>query len=251
MRVISWNLNGLNASYKSGEFSKVEDLSPDVVCCQEVRTWQEMEVLEGYTHIWNHGKREGYSGTLTMTWDEPLRTFHGLGDDRLDEEGRVITVEYPQLYIVNAYAPNSQRGLRRYQYRLDWDEAFQEHLRKLKADKPVVACGDFNAPRLRIDVYPENQREFWAMQGYESDERAGLDTILDMGFVDAFRHLFPDLTGAYTWWSQRRYKRLENRGWRLDYFFVSDDLTDKIKAVRHRDEIMGSDHCPIELELAL
>ena len=252
MRIISWNLNGLQSCVRAGAFKELEDMCPDIFCGQEIRTKQQSMVFdEGYDHFWNPAQREGYSGTVSASWDPPLSVLKGLGDELLDREGRILTLEYPACYVVNVYAPNSQRNMMRHQYRLEWDAAFRTFVCQLKEKKPVIACGDFNAPRLPIDVFPENMREYWAFQGYMSDERAGLEALLDEGFVDAFRYLYPEAEGKYTWWSNRLSKRMENRGWRLDYFFVDEAIKDKIKDVRHLVEVKGSDHCPIVLDIAL
>lgn len=251
MKMLSWNLNGLLSCIKHDSFHAIAGEEPDIICLQEIRTKQELEVLPGYRHYWNHSQRDGYSGTVTLTRDEPQRVVLGLGDEQLDAEGRVITVELSELYVVNCYAPNSQKNLIRHHYRMDWDDALRGFLCELAEDKPVVACGDFNVARADIDIYPENLRQYWAQQGYASDERSKLETLLEEGFTDAFRHLYPDRAGAYTWWSNRLKKRDENRGWRLDYFFLSDDILDTLKDVRHLVQVTGSDHCPIVLELAL
>ena len=224
MRIISWNLNGLLSCVEHGSFRPISELAPDVMCCQEIRTKQQAEVLPGYQHFWNPSERDGYSGTLTMTRRSPLKVTAGLCVPELDAEGRVQIIEYPHLFIVNAYAPNSQKNLMRRQFRAQWDEAFRERVCELSEEKPVIACGDFNVTLSDIDIYPENLRQYWAQQGYASDERSNLETLMERGFTDAFRHLYPEATGTYTWWSNRRNKRDENRGWRLDYFFVSDGV---------------------------
>lgn len=249
MRIISWNLNGLLSCVDHGSFQPILKLAPSIVCCQEIRTKQQMEVLPRYQHFWNPSERDGYSGTLAMTHEPPIQVINGLGTSDLDVEGRVQIIEYPDLYVVNAYAPNSQKNLMRHQFRTLWDAAFREKLCVLAEEKPVVACGDFNVTLVDIDIYPENLRQYWAQQGYASDERANLETLIECGFTDAFRHLYPDKTGAYTWWSNRRKKRDENRGWRLDFFFVSDGIMRRVRDVIHLTDITGSDHCPIMLEL--
>ena len=251
MKVISWNLNGLLSSVRNGAMIPLEALAPDVVCFQEIRTKQTTEVLPGYHHFWNPSQREGYSGTLSISKEKPLQVIWGLGNERLDQEGRVLTLEFPALFIVNCYAPNSQSNLVRHQFRLDWDTALRRFLCELIEKKPVVACGDFNVARLDIDIYPQNLRQYWASQGYASDERSNLETLLECGFHDAYRILYPDAEGSYTWWSNRKKKRSENRGWRLDYFLISDRLLPKLVDVRHHADLLGSDHCPIELVLAL
>lgn len=249
MKIISWNLNGLNSCLKNGSMLPLIELAPDVVCFQEIRTKQQPEVLPDYHHFWNPSQRDGYSGTLTISKQEPLRAIVGLGDEQLDYEGRVLTLEFPAFFVVNCYAPNSQANLRRHQFRLNWDAALHSFLAELRETKPVIACGDFNVARLDIDIFPENMHQYWAGQGYASDERSNLETLLESGFSDAFRVLYPDVVGSYTWWSNRLSKREENRGWRLDYFFITHDLLPRLIDVKHHSGIKGSDHCPVELEV--
>ena len=251
MHIVSWNLNGLLSCLKHNSFAQLEALQPDIICCQEIRTNQRPHILDGYEHYWHPSERGGYSGTLIMTRQPPKRVIYGFTDSWVDTEGRVLTAEYPGFILVNLYIPNSSKSLRRGKFRLDWEDEMIQHLYDERGKRAVIVCGDFNAPRLAIDVYPENLREQEAQRGYLSDERASLETMLEVGFVDAFRHLYPDREGAYTWWSNRLNKRLENRGWRLDYFFVDEDIAHRIVDVRHHTEIVGSDHCPIELEIAL
>ena len=250
MRIMSWNLNGIISCVQHNSFQALSPFTPDIVCCQGIRTKQQPQAFPGYYHFWNPGQRDGYSGTLTMTRESPLSIIYGLGDEDLDSEGRVLTVELPDIYIVNAYSPNSQKNLSRHHFRSRWDDAFRAFVCNLADIKPVVACGDFNVAMSDIDIYPENLRQYWALLGYASEERANLLTLCECGFTDAFRYLYPNKTGSYTWWSNRLKKRDENRGWRLDYFFVSDDIVNKINDVQHLTGILGSDHCPIMLELA-
>ena len=249
MKIVSWNLNGLLSCMQHQSFAPIQMLQPDILCCQEIRTKQQMEVLDGYHHYWNPSQRDGYSGTLLLSREVPENVICGLGDEDLDAEGRVPTAEYDSFFMVNAYAPASQQNLMRHEFRMRWDEAFRNYLCDLRLDKPVIVCGDFNATRADIDIYPENIRMAWAQLGYASDERSGLESLIECGFTDAYRHLYPDKTGEYTWWSNRRYKRKENRGWRLDYFFVDDELQNAIRNVQHHAEIEGSDHCPVLLEV--
>lgn len=248
-KIISWNLNGLLSCIKHSSFESISALAPDIICCQETRTKLQHEVIPGYQHFWNPGERDGYSGTLTMTKQMPKQTIAGLGVPALDLEGRVLTTEFSDKFVVNAYAPNSQKNLIRHQIRIQWDEAFRSFLCELLGEKPVIACGDFNVTMSELDTYPENLRQYWAQLGYTSDERSNLETLLECGFVDAYRHLYPAATGSYTWWSNRLNKRDENRGWRLDYFFVSENMSGRIQNVTHLSNVMGSDHCPILLEL--
>lgn len=250
MKIISWNLNGLLASLKNGVMNVFEDMLPDIICLQEIRTQHEPVILDCYHHFWNHGEREGYSGTAVLTWEKPLRVFYGFLGDFDDEEGRLITIELEKVFVVNAYVPNSQQNLKRQAYRMKWDAAFREHISELMDDKPVIVCGDFNVAREDIDIYAENMRQYWAEQGYASDERSNFESLLEDGLTDVFRALHPD-ERSYTWWSNRLNKRQENRGWRLDYFLISDELMGSVKSVTHLSDVAGSDHCPIELEVEL
>lgn len=250
MKIVSWNLNGLLASLKNGVLNVFQDILPDILCLQEIRTREEPEILEGYFHYWNHGDREGYSGTAVLSFEEPSRVIYGFLSDFPDDEGRLITLEYPEVFVVNAYVPNSQQNLKRQAYRMRWDAAFREHIIELKDKKPVIVCGDFNVARESIDIYEENMRQYWAEQGYASDERSNFETLLEEGLTDVFRALHPD-ERSYTWWSNRLNKRQEDRGWRLDYFLVSDELMEDVVSFSHMKDILGSDHCPISLEVTL
>lgn len=250
MRIISWNLNGLPSSVRNEIFDPILRLEPDVLCLQEIRTAQEPLILPGYEHYWNHGQQEGYSGTAMLTRKRHLRAFSGFDGAFDDGEGRVLTLEFDSCFITCAYAPNSQKNLQRRAYRLDWDDAFRQFANLLKDDKPTILCGDFNVTRAEIDIYEENMRQYWAQLGYASDERSNLESLLEDGFVDAFRLLYPEKR-SYTWWSNRLNKRRDNRGWRLDYFFVDEVIADSIVDVEHQSGIYGSDHCPILLEIDL
>ena len=251
MIIVSWNVNGLMACMDKDGFTPVLALRPDIVCCQEVKTSRRPKVLPDYHHYWETGQREGYAGVLTMAKHEPLNVRMGLGNESLDREGRLITLEYQSFYLINAYSPNSQENPERRAFRARWDEAFLVYVRELRESKPVIICGDFNVTRSAIDVFPENTRVQEQEKGYISPERDSLETLLDSGLVDAFRHLYPQQEGAYTWWSQRFDKRSKNDGWRLDYFLVDRRLAKRITKVEHRTEIFGSDHCPIELKIHL
>lgn len=250
MKIVSWNLNGLQACLKSQCFEPVAEIAPDILCLQEIRTQEEPEILPGYYHYWNHSEREGYSGTALLCHEKPIRLMYGLGSDDSDEEGRSITVEYPEFFLINAYVPNSQRNLQRHDYRRVWDEHLRNYAQSLLEYKPVIITGDFNVAREDIDIYPENLRQYWASQGFASDERSDLETLIELGFQDTFRTLYPDVR-SYTWWSNRLRKREQNRGWRLDYFLVDDNLMPFVRDVAHLADIMGSDHCPILLEVNL
>jgi len=250
MKVISWNLNGLLSTIKTNAFAPIFQRKPDVLCLQEIRTQQEPTVLEGYYHIWNHCERDGYAGTAMLCRERPIRSWCGFSERKPDPEGRLIVAEYPSIFLLNAYVPNSQQNLQRHEYRMQWDEQLRELVEILKEDKPVIVCGDFNVARDQIDIYPENMRQYWAEQGYASDERSNLETLLECGLIDAFRELHPSVRN-YTWWSNRLNKRQQNRGWRLDYFLVDGALFSAVSSVRHLSDILGSDHCPIELEVQL
>lgn len=248
MRIISWNLNGLLSSVKNNSFEPIKKLSPDVVCLQEIRTKQEPEIIPGYTHFWNHSQRDGYSGTAVLSRKKPLRVIPGFGSGYPDPEGRLLTLEFDNIYVINAYVPNSQKNLKRHAYRMEWDAALREYICELREEKPVVLCGDFNVAREDIDVYEENLRQYWAEQGYTSDERSSLEALLETGLTDVYRHFYPKKR-SYTWWSNRLNKRSEGRGWRLDYFIVSNELLLRVSGISHLSDIGGSDHCPIMLEV--
>nr|WP_326183689.1 exodeoxyribonuclease III [uncultured Oscillibacter sp.] len=250
MKIVSWNLNGLQATLQSGAFRHIAARCPDILCLQEIRTKQEPIVLNGYEHIWNHCQKDGYAGTAILCRQPPCHIWRGFEDGKTDPEGRLLTIELTSCFVINAYVPNSQKNLKRHMYRMEWDERFREFVCNLRDEKPVIIAGDFNVARANIDIYPENIRQYWAGQGYASDERSNFETLIECGFTDAFRRLHPT-ERSYTWWSNRLNKRQQDRGWRLDYFLVDDDLRHEVKAVRHLKEIYGSDHCPIELEIRL
>ena len=250
MRIISWNINGLLSCVANKSFLSLKEQNPDIICLQEIRTKEEPLIIEEYNHIWNHAEREKYSGTVILTLPSlpnPLEITTGFGNNE-DIEGRLITLEYNQFYLVNTYVPNSQLNLKRKAYRLEWDDNFHDYIEELNIYKPVIICGDFNVTRSEIDVFKENARALRQEQGLISDERANLEELINMGFCDVFRELYPN-ERSYTWWSNRLNRRSLNRGWRLDYFFVSEELKDKIVDIKHLSEIEGSDHCPIMLEI--
>lgn len=249
VKIITWNLNGLLSSIQNNVFAGIAELEPDVICLQEIRTQQEPVIVPGYHHYWNHGERDGYSGTAVLTRQRPLDALCGCGTVP-DEEGRVLTLDFSECFVVNAYAPNSQQNLQRRAYRMNWDTEFYQYASQLSEEKPVIICGDFNVTRGELDIYAENQRQVWAQMGYASDERSNLESFLEMGFIDVFRHLYPDKR-SYTWWSNRLNKRKENRGWRLDYFFVSEDIIPNIERMEHLEDVHGSDHCPVLLEVTV
>ena len=249
MKIISWNINGLISFIESQSYKAIEELEPDVVCFQETRTKRRLRALSGYCHYWNPCEHDGLHGTMIATKTEPLKVIYGLGVKELDREGRVLTIEMPTLFVVNCYAPRAE-SLERHRFRRQWDEALQEFVKNLlNRGKQVVLCGDFNVLRENVDIYPENDREHYAMQGMKSDERLNLEKLLQIGFIDAFRYKHPYVTDSYTFWSNRKHKREENRGWRLDYFFVSKKAQESINEATHLTEIMGSDHAPILLDI--
>ncbi|MBR6013458.1 MAG: exodeoxyribonuclease III [Selenomonadaceae bacterium] len=249
MKILSWNINGLISWIESKSYLEIEKFDADVICLQETRTQRRLTAMSGYCHYWNLCERDGMHGTMTMTKKEPLNVIYGLGVKELDVEGRVLTVEFPKFFVVNCYAPRAAT-LERHAFRRKWDKALKNFVKNLlDSGKQVILCGDFNVLRTKIDIYPENEREHYALQGIISDERSNLENLLEIGFVDAFRHKYPKEKYSYTFWSNRRYKRRENRGWRLDYFFVSKNAATAIKEVKHLTEIYGSDHAPIFLEM--
>ena len=248
MNIVSWNLNGLLSCVKNNSFVPLAKMMPDIICLQEIRTQQEPIIIEGYNHYWNHSQRDGYSGTAVLSMNSPKRIIYGFDGQHPDPEGRLMTLELAAMYVVNAYVPNSQKNLKRHAYRMEWDEYLREYVSNLREDKPVLICGDFNVARDDIDVYEENVRQYWAEQGYASDERSNFETLLDIGFTDVFRYMYPDRR-SYTWWSNRLHKREEDRGWRLDYFIAANELLPRILNIRHLSDIFGSDHCPIEIEV--
>lgn len=247
MKIISWNLNGLIATMDNGAMETLLPLEPDIICLQEIRTKHEPQIFEGYQHIWNHGEKEGYAGTAILTRKEPLSIWRGFRGDFTDREGRVITAEYESFYLMNVYVPNAQKNMKRQEYRREWDHALLEYVQECLDFKPVIICGDFNVARTEIDIFSENMRQYWAEQGYASDERSNFETLLEAGLCDAFRELYPEKRD-YTWWSNRLNKRKENRGWRLDYFLIAHELMPSVQDVIHLSDIEGSDHCPIMLE---
>lgn len=251
MKIVTWNVNGIIPCLNNGSLKPLCALSPDLICFQETRTGERPEAVPGYHHHWNASERSGYAGVMSATKKKAIYAECGVGDPALDREGRLLSLEFEEFYSVNAYFPKSQGSLARHSYRMEWDEALREKLLAMDERKPVILCGDFNITRSSFDVYPENERLIWAEKGYMSEERESLEGLLEIGFTDVFRALYPEQTGAYTWWSNRMNKRKENRGWRLDYFCVSDRLMPKVRGICHHAEIMGSDHCPILLDIKL
>ena len=248
MKLISWNVNGLRACVGKGFEESFGQLDADFFCLQETKMQQgQLDLqVEGYTSYWNYAEKKGYSGTAVYTRHTPLSVSYGIGVDEHDHEGRVITLEMADFYLVTVYTPNSQDGLRRLDYRMEWEDAFLTYLQALDAKKPVVVCGDMNVAHQEIDL--KNPKTNRRNAGFTDEERAKFSHLLASGFTDTFRLLHPDEI-KYSWWSYRFKAREKNAGWRIDYFLVSDRLTDRVRAAEIHNEIMGSDHCPVELVL--
>ena len=251
MRLVSWNVNGLRACLGKGFLDFCALADADVYCLQETKLQAgQLELdLPGYHQYWNYADKKGYSGTAIFTKEEPLSVTYGFGDDLHRHEGRVITAEYPDFYLVCCYTPNAQDGLKRIDYRMLWEDDFREYLRELDGKKPVVLCGDLNVAHQEIDL--KNPGPNRGNAGFSDQERGKMTELLEAGFVDTFRYLYPDKTGAYSWWSYRFNARKNNAGWRIDYFIVSRRLAEKIAGADIYSEIQGSDHCPVALTLAV
>ena len=250
MRLVSWNVNGIRAAIGKGLFDFLNSSSPDLLLLQEVKAMQEQVVFpDGFDWIlnWNAAEKKGYSGVAAFGKTEPLSVVQGMGIEEHDREGRVLTLEYPEFYVVNVYTPNSQNQLRRLDYRLEWDRAFREHLLFLEETKPVIFCGDLNVAHQEIDIArPKANRK---NAGFTDEERESFGELLASGFIDAFRHFHPDEPEHYTWWSFRAGARERNVGWRLDYFGVTASLIGRVKSCAIHSGVHGSDHCPVELEI--
>lgn len=248
MKLISWNVNGLRACHDKGFLNYFQTLNADWFCLQETKMQPGQLVLElpGYHQFWNSAEKKGYSGTAIFTKHKPISVTYGVGVPELDTEGRMITLEYPEFYVVTCYTPNAQQELRRLDHRMAWDDAFRTRLMELDKEKPVIACGDFNVAHKEIDL--KNPGPNRGSAGFSDEEREKFTLLLDAGFTDTFRYRNPDLTGAYSWWSYRFNARKNNAGWRIDYVLVSDLLRDSILSAPIYGEIMGSDHCPVGLE---
>ena len=251
MKLISWNVNGLRACVQKGFLDVFAQLDADCFCLQETKLQPDQIALEltGYHQHWYSAQKKGYSGTALFTKEQPMRIVNGLGVEELDTEGRIITAEYPGFYLVTCYTPNAQRGLARIGHRLAWDEAFRNYLRRLDEHKPVIICGDLNVAHQEIDL--KNPASNRGNAGFSDEERQSFTKLLEAGFTDTFRYLHPDVTGAYTWWSYMYNARKNNAGWRIDYFLVSDRIRDRVRATPIYHEILGSDHCPVGLEIDL
>ena len=249
MKLISWNVNGLRSCVGKGFLDFVALADPDMICLQETKLQPEQAVfdLEGYHRFFNSADKKGYSGTAILTKEAPLSVTYDFGDDVHRHEGRIITAEYPDFYLVCCYTPNSKDQLARLNYRMVWENDIRDYLCELDKVKPVVYCGDLNVAHQEIDL--KNPKANRKNAGFTDEEREKMTSLLSSGFVDSFRHLYPDATGIYSWWSYRFNARANNAGWRIDYFIVSQRLAQRIAEASIRTEVQGSDHCPVVLEL--
>ena len=251
MKFISWNVNGLRACVQKGFLDFFHTIDADFFCIQESKL-QEGQIdldLPGYYQYWNYAEKKGYSGTAIFTKQEPLTVTYGIGIPEHDREGRVITLEYETFYLVTCYTPNSQNELARLPYRMDWEDVFLSYLKVLDEKKPVILCGDLNVAHQEIDLKTPKTNHQNA--GFSDEERAKMTTLLESGFTDTFRYFYPDTEGIYSWWSYRFKAREKNAGWRIDYFITSKSLDDKLEKAAILTDILGSDHCPVELDIAL
>ena len=247
MKLISWNVNGLRAAMGKGFMDAFNQLDADIFCLQETKL-QEGQIsldLPGYRQFWNYAEKKGYSGTAVFTKAEPLSVRYGIGAEEFDHEGRVITLEMPEFFLITVYTPNSQDGLARLPYRMQWEDAFLRYLKGLEETKPVIFCGDLNVAHTEMDI--KNPKSNIRNAGFTQEERDKMTALLNSGFVDTFRYFHPDAVGAYSWWSYRFHARENNAGWRIDYFIVSDCLKSRLESACIHPEIFGSDHCPVEL----
>ena len=251
MKLISWNVNGIRACVNKGFMDTFNTLDADILAIQESKMQKDQLILEtpGYHQYWNYAKKKGYSGTAVFTKKEPLGVTYGMGIEEHDQEGRLITLDMGDYYFVCVYVPNSQNELKRLDYRMKWEDDFRKYLNDLKAEKPVIICGDLNVAHEDIDL--KNPSANHRNAGFTDEERGKLTELLESGFTDSFRKLYPDMTDIYSWWSYRFNARERNAGWRIDYFLVSDDIKDKIFEAGIHTDIYGSDHCPVELDIDL
>ena len=249
MKFISWNVNGLRACLTKGFGEFFNEINADIFCIQETKMQREQAEIDfdGYHQYWNSAVKKGYSGTAIFTKQEPISVAYDIGIEEHGNEGRVITLEYNDFYIVNVYTPNAKNGLTRIDYRMKWEDDFRTYLKSLDDKKPVIICGDLNVAHNEIDL--KNPKSNSGNAGFSNEERSKMTELLENGFVDTFRLIYPNLAGAYTWWSYMYNARANNAGWRIDYFLVSDRLKSKIKDSIIHPEVMGSDHCPVELQI--
>lgn len=249
MKLVTWNVNGLRACLNKGFMDFFNEINADIFCVQETKMQVgqiDLEII-GYKEFWNSAEKKGYSGTAVFSKIEPVNVTYDIGIEEHDKEGRVITLEYDNFFLVNCYTPNSQRELARLSYRMKWEDDFREYIKGLDQKKPVILCGDLNVAHKEIDLKnPDSNRK---NAGFTDEERQKMTSLLECGFVDTFRYLYPDLKEAYTWWSYMFKARERNAGWRIDYFIVSERLKDKIIDVVIHSEVLGSDHCPVSLEI--
>lgn len=251
MKLVSWNVNGLRACLGKGFMDYFAASEADVFCLQETKLQEGQVELElpGYEQYWNYAEKKGYSGTAIFTRQEPLSVRYGVGVEELDHEGRLITLEFPQCFVVTCYTPNAQDGLKRIDHRMAWDDAFRQYLINLDQEKPVLACGDLNVAHNEIDL--KNPGPNRGNAGFSDQERGKFSELLAAGFTDSFRYLYPDATGCYSWWSYRFNARKNNAGWRIDYWLLSDRLREQVEEATIETEIFGSDHCPVTLTLQM
>ena len=249
MKLISWNVNGLRAAVQKGFLDYFKNENADIFCVQETKL-QEGQIeldLEGYHQYWNYAEKKGYSGTAVFTKEEPLSVTYGMGIEKHDKEGRLITLEFPEFYFATVYTPNSQNELARLDYRMQWETDFLAYMKKLEKKKPVIFCGDLNVAHREIDL--KNPKTNRKNAGFTDEERGKFGELLDAGFIDTFRYFYPDMEGIYSWWSYRFRAREKNAGWRIDYFCVSESLRERLADAKILTDIFGSDHCPVELDL--
>ncbi len=249
MKLISWNVNGIRACVQKGFLDFFKEVDADIFCIQESKMQEgqlELE-LEGYHQYWNYAEKKGYSGTAIFTKQEPISVQYGIGIEEHDHEGRVITLEFEDFYMVTVYTPNSQDELKRLDYRMQWETDFLAYLKKLEEKKGVIFCGDLNVAHQEIDL--KNPKTNRKNAGFTDEERGKFGEVLSAGFIDTFRYFYPDVEGAYSWWSYRFNSRAKNAGWRIDYFCVSECLKDKLEDAKILTDVMGSDHCPVQLDL--
>lgn len=251
MKLISWNVNGIRAVQGKGFSDAFASLDADIFCLQEtkVQAGQIELPTPGYRQFWNYAEKKGYSGTAVFTRHEPMEVFYGINQEEFDHEGRVITLEFPDFYMVTVYTPNSQDDLRRLSYRMRWEDAFLQYIRLLDQKKPVIFCGDLNVAHTEIDL--KNPKANTKNAGFTPEEREKMSVLLNHGFIDTFRFFYPEARDCYSWWSYRFRARERNAGWRIDYFITSERLRDRLESAAIHSEIEGSDHCPVELKIHL
>ena len=255
MKLISWNVNGLRAVINKGFKDFYNTINADIICLQETKMQQDQismdinEIFKDRYVYWNSAEKKGYSGTVVISKNKPINVTYGIGKEEHDKEGRIITLEFDKFYLVNCYTPNSKRGLERLDYRMIWEDEVRDYLINLNKIKPVVYCGDLNVAHNEIDLKNPSSNHHNA--GFSDEERSKMTELLNAGFIDTFRYKYPDKTGAYSWWSYMFHARENNAGWRIDYFIVSESIKDKIEDAKILSDVMGSDHCPVELDIDL